>query len=182
MHLEDAFIQSNLQMRIQHYSWDRGRYMQPGSPRPLISVLYHSWLLDVCLPHVLVTNRSGNSCNYRHTATLSVCSGCRSIPLHREPRARRLKRVWLCVLKTARKIPGSRAVNPWRTDGDINALCCRAERRLWGGVSSCRGKRSRSPLKGNYGIFKPRPYFWHEIRSSTHREQFGESRRPSEDI
>jgi len=31
-------------------------------------------------------------------------------------------------------------------------------------------------LKGNSGIFKPRPYFWHEIRSSTHREQFGESR------
>ena len=39
-----------------------------------------------------------------------------------------------------------------------------------------------SSLKGNSGIFKPRPYFWHEIRSSTHREQFGESRRPSEDI
>ena len=37
-------------------------------------------------------------------------------------------------------------------------------------------------LKGNSGIFKPRPYFCHEIRSSTHREQFGESRRPSEDI
>ena len=37
-------------------------------------------------------------------------------------------------------------------------------------------------LKENSGIFKPRPYFWHEIRSSTHREQFGESRRPSEDI
>ena len=35
-------------------------------------------------------------------------------------------------------------------------------------------------LKGNSGIFKPRPYFWQEIRSSTHREQFGESRRPSE--
>jgi len=37
-------------------------------------------------------------------------------------------------------------------------------------------------LKGNSGIFKPRPYFWHELRLSTHREQFGESRRPSEDI
>ena len=37
-------------------------------------------------------------------------------------------------------------------------------------------------LKGNSGIFKPRPYFWHEIRSSTHQEQFGESRRPSKDI
>ena len=37
-------------------------------------------------------------------------------------------------------------------------------------------------LKGNSGIFKPGPYFWHEIRSSTHREQFGESRRPSEAI
>jgi len=37
-------------------------------------------------------------------------------------------------------------------------------------------------LKGNSGIFKPRPYFWHEIRSSTHREQFGESQCPSEDI
>ena len=37
-------------------------------------------------------------------------------------------------------------------------------------------------LKGNSGIFKPRPYFWHEIRLSTHREQFGESRRPLEDI
>jgi len=37
-------------------------------------------------------------------------------------------------------------------------------------------------LKGNAGIFKPGPYFWHEIRSSTYREQFGESRRPSEDI
>ena len=41
---------------------------------------------------------------------------------------------------------------------------------------------ARNMLKGNSGIFKPRPYFWHEIRSSTHREQFGESRRPSEDI
>ena len=41
---------------------------------------------------------------------------------------------------------------------------------------------SSKPLKGNSGIFKPRPYFWHEMRSSTHREQFGESRRPSEDI
>jgi len=39
-----------------------------------------------------------------------------------------------------------------------------------------------SHLKGNSGIFKPRPYFWHEIRSATHREQFGESRHPSEDI
>ena len=39
-----------------------------------------------------------------------------------------------------------------------------------------------SALKENSVIFKPRPYFWHEIRSSTHREQFGESRRPSEDI
>ena len=37
-------------------------------------------------------------------------------------------------------------------------------------------------LKGNSGIFKPRPYLWHEIRVSTHREQFGESRRPSEAI
>ena len=37
-------------------------------------------------------------------------------------------------------------------------------------------------LKGNSVFFKPRPYFWHEIRSSTHREQFGEGRRPSEDI
>jgi len=32
-----------------------------------------------------------------------------------------------------------------------------------------------SNLKGNSGIFKPRPYFWREIRLSTHREQFGES-------
>ena len=40
----------------------------------------------------------------------------------------------------------------------------------------------KTTLKGNAGIFKPRPYFWHEIRSSTHRKQFGESRRPSEDI
>ena len=37
-------------------------------------------------------------------------------------------------------------------------------------------------LKGNSDIFKPRPYFWHEIHLSTHREQFGESRRPSEAI
>jgi len=35
-----------------------------------------------------------------------------------------------------------------------------------------------SSLKGNSGIFKPGPYFWHEIRLSTHREQFGEVRRP----
>ena len=41
---------------------------------------------------------------------------------------------------------------------------------------------SGANLKGNSGIFKPGPYFWHEIRSSTHREQFAESRRPSEDI
>ena len=40
----------------------------------------------------------------------------------------------------------------------------------------------RGKLKGNSGIFKPRPYFWHEIRLSTHREQFGESRRPSKAI
>ena len=44
------------------------------------------------------------------------------------------------------------------------------------------GESQPSPLKENSAIFKPRPYFWHEIRSSTHREQFGESRRPSEDI
>ena len=31
-------------------------------------------------------------------------------------------------------------------------------------------------LKGNSGIFKPRPYFRHEIRLYTHQEQFGESR------
>jgi len=37
-------------------------------------------------------------------------------------------------------------------------------------------------LKGNSVFFKPRSYFWHEIRLSTHREQFGESRRPSEAI
>ena len=37
-------------------------------------------------------------------------------------------------------------------------------------------------LKENSGSFKPRPYFLFEIRSSTHREQFGESWRPSEDI
>jgi len=41
---------------------------------------------------------------------------------------------------------------------------------------------ARISLKGNSGIFKPRPYFWHEIRSSTHREQFGESPHPSEAI
>ena len=29
---------------------------------------------------------------------------------------------------------------------------------------------------------KGEPYFWHEIRSSTHREQFGEIRRPSKAI
>ena len=41
---------------------------------------------------------------------------------------------------------------------------------------------SNSSSKGNSGIFKPRPYFCLEIRLSTHREQFGESPRPSEDI
>jgi len=41
---------------------------------------------------------------------------------------------------------------------------------------------SNIKLKGNSGIFKPRPYFWHEIRSSTHREQFGESWCPSRAI
>ena len=40
----------------------------------------------------------------------------------------------------------------------------------------------QSPLKGNSGIFKPRPYFWHEIRLSTQREQFGKSRHPSKAI
>jgi len=39
-----------------------------------------------------------------------------------------------------------------------------------------------SVLKENSVFFKPRPYFWHEIRSSTHQEQFGESRRPSKGI
>jgi len=38
--------------------------------------------------------------------------------------------------------------------------------------------RNISTLKGNAGIFKPRPHFWHEIRLSTHREQFGEGQRP----
>ena len=33
-------------------------------------------------------------------------------------------------------------------------------------------------LKENSVFFKPRPYFWHEIRSSIHREQFGEGWRP----
>ena len=33
-------------------------------------------------------------------------------------------------------------------------------------------------LKENSVFLKPRPYFWHEIRLSTHREQFGEGRRP----
>ena len=41
---------------------------------------------------------------------------------------------------------------------------------------------SISQLKENSGIFKPRPYFWLEIRLSTHREQFGESWRPSKAI
>ena len=40
------------------------------------------------------------------------------------------------------------------------------------------GPNSCVDLKENSGIFKPRPYFWHEIRLSTHREQFGEGRRP----
>ena len=31
-------------------------------------------------------------------------------------------------------------------------------------------------------LSNPRPYFWHEIRLSTHREKFGESQRPSEAI
>jgi len=30
-------------------------------------------------------------------------------------------------------------------------------------------------LKGNSGIFKPRPYFWHEIRLSPHREQLDDA-------
>ena len=33
-------------------------------------------------------------------------------------------------------------------------------------------------LKENSVFLKPRPYFWHEIRLSTHREQFGKDRRP----
>ena len=33
-------------------------------------------------------------------------------------------------------------------------------------------------LKENSGILKPRPYFWLEIRLSTHRQQFGEGRHP----
>ena len=38
-------------------------------------------------------------------------------------------------------------------------------------------------LKRNSGIFKPRPYFWHEIRLSVeYQEQFSESRLPLEDI
>jgi len=43
-------------------------------------------------------------------------------------------------------------------------------------------KKGMGVLKGNSVFFKPRPYFWHEIHLSTHQEQFGESRRPSEDI
>ena len=41
---------------------------------------------------------------------------------------------------------------------------------------------TQTPLKEISVFFKPRPYFWHEIRLSTHREQFGESRRPSKAI
>ena len=33
-------------------------------------------------------------------------------------------------------------------------------------------------LKENFSFLKPRPYFLFEIRLSTHREQFGEDRRP----
>jgi len=33
-------------------------------------------------------------------------------------------------------------------------------------------------IKGKLRFFKPGPYFLFEIRSSTHREQFGEDRRP----
>ena len=35
-----------------------------------------------------------------------------------------------------------------------------------------------SNLKENSVFLKPRPYFLFEIRLSTHREQFGEDRRP----
>ena len=59
----------------------------------------------------------------------------------------------------------------------LSAYCCTKRYKL---ITA--GTRFSETLKGNSGIFKPRPYFWHEIRSSTHREQFGESRRPSEDI
>ena len=54
------------------------------------------------------------------------------------------------------------------------------EKIYWGHKPKMKQGNVFISLKGNSGIFKP--YFWHEIRSSTHREQFGESRRPSEDI
>jgi len=37
---------------------------------------------------------------------------------------------------------------------------------------------SPTHLKENSVFLKPRPYFLFEIRLSTHREQFGEDRRP----
>ena len=74
----------------------------------------------------------------------------------------------------------------------IKSVLVSSHSMLCGAFSFCRhffvasmlliAQRAAFVLKGNSGIFKPRPYFWHEIRSSAHREQFGESRRPSEDI
>jgi len=40
----------------------------------------------------------------------------------------------------------------------------------WSTIYQAALKQHADCLKGNSGIFKPRPYFWHEIRSSTHRE------------
>jgi len=42
--------------------------------------------------------------------------------------------------------------------------------------------RGTLSFKGELRYVTPRPYFWHEIRLSTHREQFGEGRRPSKAI
>jgi len=94
-----------------------------------------------------------------------------------------------CVLSIAARCRNPNILRIVLKETNVCFTAIKQNRLILGGTKrdvtetlTVRTKFTKSDLKENSGVFKPRPYFWHEIRSSIHREQFGESRRPSEDI
>jgi len=127
------------------------------------------WVFTLSLSHIRLRSRtvsiSIRSAASRAdiiglTVTLLVVGSCRGLG---------------CLLQFRESLP---IIGRSRNYVTIKFWCWWAEK-VWNGTLSLSCMQPQL-LKGNSGIFKP--YFWHEIRSSTHREQFGESRRPSEDI